>query len=145
MNLGESSQYQPNITYSEKEAVYDVDCIVTSAADDITEPVSTSVEIAHYKYVTKDADSVRVAQFNSGLSDQAGRVEGELQKRLKDPSWVAAKNSLIMIMFGSTVILGTVTRPSKWCKISRIISWQSLKQMRQKPCEKQHELLSENE
>eukprot|EP00956_Cyclotella_meneghiniana_P014784 scaffold22285_cov70-Cyclotella_meneghiniana.AAC.16 len=82
-----------NITYSKKEAVYeyDVDCTVTSAVYDVTESVSTSVKIAHYKYVTKDADSVRVAQFNSGLSDQAGRVEGELQKRLKDPSWVAAK------------------------------------------------------
>ena len=86
-----SEEQQPNITYSENEAVYDVECTVTSGTDDVTESESTSVEVAHYKYVTKDADSVRVAQFNTGLSDQAGRVEGELQKQLKDPSWVAAQ------------------------------------------------------
>ena len=86
-----SEEQQPNITFSEKEAVYDVECTVTSAADNVTESDSTSVEVAHYEYVTKDANSIRVAQFNSGLSDQAGRVEGELQKQLKDPSWVAAQ------------------------------------------------------
>ncbi|KAL7479455.1 hypothetical protein ACHAW6_005185, partial [Cyclotella cf. meneghiniana] len=82
--------------------------------DGTTESNTVSVEIDHYKYLTKIVGSLRVAHFNSGFSDHAGRKDGVLQAKLMDPSWMPAKKIADVIQWNNPDVLSLQEFDHSW-------------------------------
>lgn len=108
-----STAQQPNITYKETDAIYTVECTV-EGNDGTTESNTVSVEIDHYKYSTKIVGSLRVAHFNLGFSDHAGRKDGVLQAKLMDPSWMPAKKIADVIQRNNPDVLSLQEFNHSW-------------------------------